>query len=154
MENLKARVEEIILLEEQIGFLVFQREIVVKIGEDVKLDGNVLTSMEYARFLTKEIIQYEEKRNSVIDDILLNYTIDDLYQVYEIVAKEPKDEHKMERLLTLFDLIEQKEERLERGRRWKKLHKKKSLIIVNNMDLFFKEVKFMVVLLILRIMDH
>ena len=117
MENLKARVEEIILLEEQIGFLVFQREIVVKIGEDVKLDGNVLTSMEYARFLTKEIIQYEEKRNSVIDDILLNYTIDDLYQVYEIVAKEPKDEHKMERLLTLFDLIEQKEERLERGRR-------------------------------------
>ena len=46
----------------------------------------------------------------------MNEARDELYRIYEDVAKEPKDESKMEKLLTIFDLIERKEENIERGR--------------------------------------
>lgn len=116
MVDIRRKVEAIVLLENQIGSLLQKREHVIKSGQNVEMGDHVLTNEEYILFLTKEIIFSEEERCQFIDDILMNESIDKLYHVYEDVAKEPKDEFKMERLLTIFDLIDRKEASIERGR--------------------------------------
>ena len=116
MGDVRRKVEAIVLLENQIGSLLQKREYAIKSEQIVEVNGRVLINQEYIRFLTKEIIFSEEERCQVIDDILMNESIDELYHIYEDVAKEPKDEFKMERLLTIFDLIERKEASIERGR--------------------------------------
>lgn len=116
MGDVRRKIEAIVLLENQIGSLLQKREYAVKSGQIVEMGDHVLTNGEYIRFLTKEIIRYEEERCQVIDDVLMNEARDELYRIYEDVAKEPKDESKMEKLLTIFDLIERKEENIERGR--------------------------------------
>ncbi len=110
MENIRRKIEEIILLENHKGFLALKRE------NDIKRADNKHSSLKYVEYLTKKIANFEEIRFQIINDILMNYSIEELYQIYEVIAKEPKDEHKMERLLTIFDLIEQKERSIERGK--------------------------------------
>ena len=116
MGDVRKKIEAIVLLENQIGSLLQKREYAIRSGQIVEVDEHVLTNGEYIRFLTKEIIRYEEERGQVIDDVLMNGARDELYRIYEDIAKEPKDEFKMERLLTIFDLIERKEAKKERRR--------------------------------------
>ena len=116
MGDVRGKIEAIVLLENQIGSLLQKREYAIKSGQVVEVNGRVLTNGEYIRYLTKEMIRYEEEKCQVIEDVLINRPVDELYRIYEDVAKEPKDESKMEKLLTIFDLIERKEENIERGR--------------------------------------
>ena len=116
MGDVRRKIEAIVLLENQIGSLLQKREYALKSGQIVEVDGQVFINQEYIRFLTKDIVHYEEEKSQIIDDVLMNESIDELYLFYEDIAKEPKDESKMEKLLTIFDLIERKEENIERGR--------------------------------------
>ena len=115
MVDVRKKIEEIVLLENQIGLLIQKREYALKTGQIVEVEGRILSTREYVRKLTKEIIQYEEERCNIVD-VILNSSIDDVYAAYECIANEEKDEYKMERLLTVFDLIERMEENRERGR--------------------------------------
>lgn len=115
MGDVRKKIEEIVLLENQIGLLIQKREYALKTGQIVEVEGRVLSTREYVRELTKEIIQYEEERCNIVD-VVLNSSIEEVYAAYECIANEPKDEYKMERLLTVFDLIERMEENRERGR--------------------------------------
>lgn len=116
MGDVRKKIEAIVLLENQIGSLLQKREYAIRSGQIVEVDDRVLTNKEYVRLLTKDIIRYEEERLQIVDDIFVNASLDELYCIYEDVAKEPKDDDKMERLLTIFDLIERKEASRERGR--------------------------------------
>lgn len=116
MGDVRSKIEAIILLENQMSLLLQKREYAIKSGQIIEVDGCVFTNQEYIHFLTKEIIHYEEERCQIIDDIMMNDNLDELYNVYEDIAYEPKDEYKMDKLLTIFDLIEKKEASIERGR--------------------------------------
>ena len=114
MGDVRGKIEAIVLLENQVGSLLQKREYAIKSGQVVEVNGRVLTNGEYIRYLTKEMVRYEEEKCQVIEDVLINGPVDELYRIYEDIAKEPKDEFKMERLLTIFDLIERKEANKER----------------------------------------
>ena len=115
MEDLSEKLEEIILLENQIGSFFQGREQLFKSGIHVEVDGKLLSSKEYACFLTKEMVRLEEKRKQIIDDLLIHYSLEDLDHLYEKIIGETKVERK-ERLLTIFDLMEQLEIRKEGDR--------------------------------------
>lgn len=116
MEDLGEKLEEIILLENQIGSFFQVREQLFKSGIPVEVDGKLLSSKEYACFLTKEMVQLEEKRKQIIDDLLIHYSLEDLEHLYEKIIRETKVERNVERLLTIFDLMEQLEIRKEGDR--------------------------------------
>lgn len=64
----------------------------------------------------EEISSYEEMRAQVVDRVLRSSSLDDLYAVYEKIAKAPKDDLKIEKILAIIDLIDQKMVSIERGR--------------------------------------
>ena len=107
MEQLRSMIDKIIVLENKIGVLLAQKE--AAIISDSKKDKR-----GYLHYLVQEIAKIEEERGQIMQDVLENYSYEDFNLIYEFVANEPKDENKIERLLIIFDLIEQKE--MERGR--------------------------------------
>ena len=64
----------------------------------------------------EEVSSCEEMRAQVVDRVLQESSLDDLYAVYKEIALEPKDDLKMEKILAIIDLIDQKTMSIERGR--------------------------------------
>ena len=110
--NVKKEIEKIVFLENKIGFILQQREFALKDNQSMQIDGKTVTARDYISQFTRKMVNYEEERNNIIDSILLNVTLEELYNT----AKEFQYNYKMEELLIIFELIERKERDRERGR--------------------------------------
>ena len=93
MERILSDLEKIVLLERKIGMMLDK-------------SGSYLD----------EVLECERKRASIALNIMHYATLDELYAVYIALAKEPKDELKMEKILAIIDLIDNQMMSIERGR--------------------------------------
>ncbi len=116
MENYLSIVEKIRLLDNRIGKIYMQLDRFLYVPKLTSMEGKIMTSREYYYYLKRQEKELTEKRDALFSSFLSFVSLDELYTMYEYVAKEPADEGKSERLLLVFDLIDQKNMQEKRER--------------------------------------
>ena len=116
MENYLSILEKIRLLDNRIGKIYMQLDRFLYVPKLTSMEGKIITSEEYYYYLKRQEAELKEKRNVLFFSLLSFVSLDELYAIYEYVAKEPADGGKIERLMFIFDLIDQKNIQEQRER--------------------------------------
>ena len=113
MEYALAKLEEIVFLEYEIGVLLSSIEYAFQSGLIVQICNQVVTTKEFVRFQEKRIVQKEERHEALIQDILLENTLEELEMVHKVILQMPNGTVKNEKLFMISYLIELKYRNME-----------------------------------------
>ena len=113
MESALAKLEEIVSLEYDIGILLGKLEYARKVHLIAQMDDQVVSTREYISFYEKIIVRKEERHEALIQEILLESTLEELEEIQKMILQMPNGTLKNERLFMISYLMELKYRKME-----------------------------------------